>query len=78
MKRQGVVQIDKHTGKVIAKYESIRAAAVALGLETASIQRQLAPDVGRPRTSKAAKYRWLTLEKYNELKSLGFLKERRA
>lgn len=78
MKGQAVVQIDKHTGRVLGKYASIKAASVALGIHTQSIRRQLMPDVGRPRTSKAAAYYWLTMERYTELKSLGIIKGRKA
>lgn len=77
-KGQVVIQVDKHTGKVLAKYPSIRAAAVDIGVDMQSIRRQLTPATDRPRTSKAAKYLWFTEERWNELKSLGLLKERKA
>lgn len=73
-----IIQVDKYTGKMLGKFPSVTAASKALGMDTSSIRRQLTPATDRPRTSKAAKYLWFTEERWNELKSLGLLKERKA
>lgn len=77
-KGNAIVQLDKYTGKVIKKYPSVRAASLETGIDDTAIRRQLTPDQGRLRTSKASKYIWITQERYEELKWLGFMKERKA
>lgn len=65
----GVVQIDRHTGKVLGSFETTKAAAKASGVSASSIGRCLLPDRAPGKQQVAGGYVWLSKDRYELLKS---------
>lgn len=70
-----VVQIDRYTGKVVARYESIKKAAKAVGSSTTAIRRHLYPSrAGSSHGAYPGQSIWIAEERFEEMKAVGLLK----